>query len=42
MRTRSLEAGSRFLRDAETRYTPAKGELLAILFGMEQCKMFLL
>ena len=35
-------AGSRFLKDAETRYGPSEGELLAILFGMEQCKMFLL
>ena len=35
-------AGSRFLKDAETRYSPSEGELLAIVFGMEQCKMFLL
>ena len=39
---RLVLAGSRCLKDSETRYGPAEGELLAILFGMEQCKMFLL
>ena len=39
---RLVLAGSMFLKDAETRYGPSEGELLAILFGMEQCKMFLL
>ena len=30
------------MKDAETRYAPSEGELLAIVFGMEQCRMFLL
>ena len=28
--------------DAETRYSPSEGELLAIVFGIHQCRMFLL
>ena len=39
---RLVLAGSRFLRDAEMRYSPSEGELLAIVFGMNQCRMFLL
>ena len=35
-------AGSRFLKDAEMRYAPSDEELLAIVFGMEQWRMFLL
>ena len=38
---RFVLAGSRFLQDAETRYSPLEGELLAIVFGMNQCRMFL-
>ena len=34
--------GSRFLKDAETWSSPAEGELLAIVFRMQQCRMFLL
>ena len=34
---RLVLAGSRFLKEAETRYW-----VLAMVFGMEQCKMFLL
>ena len=39
---RLVLAVSRFLRDAETRYSPSEGELLAIVFGMNPCRMFLL
>ena len=39
---RLVLAGSRFLKDAETRYAPPEGEMLAIVFGLEQCRMFLL
>ena len=34
---RPLLAGSRFLKDAETRYSPAEGDLLAIVYAMQQC-----
>ena len=33
-------AGSRFTRDSESRYAPIEGEALALLFGLESCKMF--
>ena len=39
---RLVMAGSRFLKDAEMRYAPLDEELLAIVFGMEQWRMFLL
>ena len=35
-------AGSRFTRDAESRYAPIEGEALALLFGLESCRMFVL
>ena len=35
-------AGSRFTRDAESRYAPIEGESLALLFGLESCKMFVM
>ena len=34
-------AGSRFTRDAESRYAPIE-ESLALLFGLESCKMFVM
>ena len=34
--------GSRFLKDAETRYAPIEGEALAIAYALEKCKMFVL
>ena len=35
-------AGSRFLKDAETRYAPIEGEALAVAYGLEQTRMFVL
>lgn len=35
-------AGSRFTRNAESRYAPIEGEALALLFGLESCRMFVL
>ena len=35
-------AGSRFTKDAESRYAPIEGEALALLFGFESCRMFVL
>ena len=35
-------AGSRFTRDAESRYAPIEGEALALLFGLQSCRMFVL
>ena len=35
-------AGSRFLKDAESRYAPVEGEALAVTYGLEQCRMFIL
>ena len=35
-------AGSRFLTDAESRYAPVEGEALALVYGLEQCRMFVL
>ena len=34
--------GSRFLKDAETRYAPIEGEALAVAYALENCKMFVL
>ena len=34
--------GSRFLHDAENRYAPVEGECLAIVYGLQKCKYFLL
>ena len=34
--------GSRFTKPAETRYAPIEGETLAVVYGLEQCKMFIL
>ena len=39
---RLVLAGSRFLKEAETRYSMPEGEVLAIGLGMEQRKMLLL
>ena len=35
-------AGSRFLKDPETRYSPIEGEALAVAFALEQSKMFVI
>ena len=35
-------AGSRFLKDPETRYSPIEGEALAVIFALEQSRMFVL
>ena len=35
-------AGSRFTSDAETRYAPTEGEALAIAWGLEHARMFVL
>lgn len=35
-------AGSRFTKDAESRYSPVEGEALALIYGLESCRMFLL
>ena len=35
-------AGSRFLHDAETRYAPIEGELLAVAYAVHQCRYFIL
>ena len=34
--------GSRFLHDAENRYAPVEGECLAVVYGLQKCKYFLL
>ena len=34
--------GSRFLQDAENRYAPVEGECLAVVYGLQKCKYFLL
>ena len=39
---RVVYAGSRFTRNAESRYAPIEGEALALLFGLESCKMFVM
>ena len=35
-------AGSRFTNDAESRYAPVEGEALALVYGLESCRMFIL
>ena len=35
-------AGSRFTNDAESRYSPVEGEALALVYGLESCRMFVL
>ena len=35
-------AGSRFLTEAESRYAPIEGEALALVYGLRQCRMFVL
>ncbi len=37
---RLVFAGSRFLKDPETRYAPIEGEALAVVFGLEQARMY--
>ena len=39
---RVVYAGSRFTTDAESRYAPIEGEALALLYGLECCRMFVL
>ena len=34
--------GSRFLHDSENRYAPIEGECLAVVYGLQKCKYFLL
>jgi hypothetical protein len=35
-------AGSRFLKDAETRYAAIEGEAIALIYGLESCRMFIM
>ena len=35
-------AGSRFTTPAESRYTPVESEALAVSFGLEKCRMFMI
>ena len=35
-------AGSRFTREAESRYAPVEGEALAVVYGLQSCHMFVL
>lgn len=35
-------AGSRFTKDSESRYAPIEGESLALWFGLNSCRMFVL
>ena len=35
-------AGSRFTKPAESRYAPIEGEALAVTYGLEQCRKFVL
>ena len=35
-------SGSRFNNDAESRYAPVEGEALALVYGLESCRMFVL
>ena len=39
---RMVFAGSRFCKDPETRYSPVEGEALAVVFSLEQSRMFVL
>ena len=35
-------AGSRFTKDSESRYAPIEGEALAVVFGLQRCRMFVM
>ena len=35
-------AGSRFTNDAESRYAPIEGEALAVVHGLQRCRMFVM
>ena len=35
-------AGSRFTKPAESRYAPVEGEALAVVHGLQRCKMFVM
>ena len=39
---RLVFAGSRFATDAESRYAPVEGEALAVVYALEQCRMFVM
>ena len=39
---RMVLAGSRFTKDAETRYSPVEGEALAVVYALESTRMFVL
>lgn len=39
---RLIFAGSRFTTEAESRYAPVEGESLALVYGLEQCRMFVM
>ena len=39
---RLIFAGSRFSTDAESRYAPIEGEALAVSYGLDKCRMFVL
>ncbi len=35
-------AGSRFTTDTESRYAPIEGEALAVVYGLQRCRMFIM
>ena len=37
-----IYAGSRFTRETESRYAPIEGEALALVYGLQSCRMFVL
>ena len=39
---KSISASSQLIIDAESRYTPVEGEVLALVYGLEACQMFIL
>lgn len=39
---KTVYIGSRFTSPAESRYAPIEGEAIALLFGLERCRMFVL
>ena len=39
---RLILAGSRFTKESESRYAPIEGEALAVAYGLNQCRMFVL
>lgn len=41
-RTRLVQCGSRFLADAETRYATIELELLAVVWAMSKCRLYLI